>query len=71
MIASISTGFSNIDLEECKARETEVSNSPGLNSGNVETYSATAVERARRDLHECAGVEPPWTRSALPEKKTA
>ena len=35
MVASISAGFSNIDLEECAARASPVTNAPGLNSGDV------------------------------------
>lgn len=35
MIASISAGFNNVDLDECRAREIAVTNSPGLNSGDV------------------------------------
>ena len=35
MVASISAGFSNIDLEECKLRGIPVTNAPGLNSGDV------------------------------------
>ena len=35
MVASISAGFSNIDLESCAARGIPVANAPGLNSGDV------------------------------------
>ena len=35
MVASISAGFSNIDLETCAARCIPVTNAPGLNSGDV------------------------------------
>ena len=35
MVASISAGFSNIDLEACKARGILVTNAPGMNSGDV------------------------------------
>ena len=35
MIASISAGFSNIDLEECQSRQIAVTNAPGMNSGDV------------------------------------
>lgn len=35
MVASISAGFSNIDLEACAARGIPVTNAPGLNSGDV------------------------------------
>lgn len=35
MIASISAGFSNIDLEACRARGIAVTNAPGMNSGDV------------------------------------
>ncbi len=35
MIASISAGFSNVDLDECRKRNLAVTNAPGLNSGDV------------------------------------
>ncbi len=35
MITSISAGFSNVDLEECRKRKIHVTNAPGLNSGDV------------------------------------
>ena len=35
MVASISAGFSNIDLEECRSRGIAVTNAPGMNSGDV------------------------------------
>ncbi|WP_018997482.1 NAD(P)-dependent oxidoreductase [Hirschia maritima] len=35
MIASVSAGFSNVDLEECRQRGIAVTNAPGLNSGDV------------------------------------
>ena len=35
MIASVSAGFSNVDLDECKRRAIAVTNAPGLNSGDV------------------------------------
>ena len=35
MIASISAGFSNVDLDECRRRGIAVTNSPGLNSPDV------------------------------------
>jgi glyoxylate/hydroxypyruvate reductase len=35
MVASISAGFSNIDLDACAARGIPVTNAPGLNSGDV------------------------------------
>lgn len=35
MIASISAGFSNIDLGECRSRGIAVTNAPGMNSGDV------------------------------------
>jgi len=35
MIASISAGFSNIDLNECQRRDIAVTNAPGLNSADV------------------------------------
>ena len=35
MIASVSAGFSNIDLDECRARGIAVTNAPGMNSGDV------------------------------------
>ena len=43
MIASISAGFSNIDLDECKARNIAVTNSPGMNSGDVADVAATMM----------------------------
>jgi lactate dehydrogenase-like 2-hydroxyacid dehydrogenase len=35
MVASVSAGFSNIDLDECRARGIVVTNAPGMNSGDV------------------------------------
>jgi lactate dehydrogenase-like 2-hydroxyacid dehydrogenase len=35
MIASVSAGFSNIDLDACRARGISVTNAPGMNSGDV------------------------------------
>lgn len=35
LIASVSAGFSNIDLDECRARGISVTNAPGMNSGDV------------------------------------
>ena len=35
MIASVSAGFSNIDLDECRARGIAVTNAPGMNAGDV------------------------------------
>lgn len=35
MVASVSAGFSNIDLGECRARGIAVTNAPGMNSGDV------------------------------------
>ena len=35
MVASVSAGFSNIDLDECRARGIAVTNAPGMNSGDV------------------------------------
>jgi glyoxylate/hydroxypyruvate reductase len=35
MIASISAGFSNIDLDACRSRGISVTNAPGMNSGDV------------------------------------
>lgn len=35
MIASVSAGFSNIDLDACRARGIAVTNAPGMNSGDV------------------------------------
>ena len=43
MIASISAGFSNVDLEECRARGIAVTNAPGLNSGDVADLAATML----------------------------
>ncbi|WP_109354714.1 2-hydroxyacid dehydrogenase [Sphingorhabdus sp. EL138] len=43
MIASISAGFSNIDLDECKARSIKVTNSPGMNSGDVADVAVTMM----------------------------
>ena len=41
MIASISAGFSNVDLDECRSRDIVVTNAPGLNSGDVADLAAT------------------------------
>jgi lactate dehydrogenase-like 2-hydroxyacid dehydrogenase len=35
MIASISAGFNNIDVDECRRRQIAATNAPGLNSGDV------------------------------------
>lgn len=35
LIASVSAGFSNIDLDECRSRGIAVTNAPGMNSGDV------------------------------------
>ena len=43
MIASISAGFSNVDLEECRARGIAVTNAPGLNSGDVADLAVTML----------------------------
>ncbi|MCR9079530.1 MAG: 2-hydroxyacid dehydrogenase [Hyphomonadaceae bacterium] len=43
MIASISAGFSNIDLEECRARNIAVTNAPGMNSGDVADLAVTMM----------------------------
>ena len=43
MIASISAGFSNIDLEECRARGIAVTNAPGMNSGDVADLATTLL----------------------------
>lgn len=43
MIASISAGFSNIDLEECKRRNIAVTNAPGMNSGDVADVAVTML----------------------------
>jgi lactate dehydrogenase-like 2-hydroxyacid dehydrogenase len=41
MIASVSAGFSNVDLDECRSRDIVVTNAPGLNSGDVADLAAT------------------------------
>ena len=43
MIASISAGFSNIDLDECKSRSIAVTNAPGMNSGDVADVAVTML----------------------------
>ncbi|WP_108811634.1 NAD(P)-dependent oxidoreductase [Sphingorhabdus sp. Alg231-15] len=43
MIASISAGFSNIDLDICKARKIAVTNAPGMNSGDVADVAVTMM----------------------------
>jgi len=43
MIASISAGFSNIDLDECKARNIAITNAPGMNSGDVADVAVTLI----------------------------
>jgi len=35
MVASVSAGFSNIDLDVCRSRGIAVTNAPGMNSGDV------------------------------------
>lgn len=41
MVASISVGFSNIDLDECRARNIAVTNAPGLNAADVADVAVT------------------------------
>ncbi|MDG0979655.1 MAG: NAD(P)-dependent oxidoreductase [Halieaceae bacterium] len=43
MIASISAGFSNIDLQECRSRGIAVTNAPGMNSGDVADLASTLL----------------------------
>ena len=43
MIASISAGFSNIDLDVCRSRGIAVTNAPGMNSGDVADLAATLM----------------------------
>ena len=43
MIASISAGFSNVDLEECRARGIAVNNAPGLNSSDFADLAVTML----------------------------
>lgn len=43
MIASISAGFSNIDLDECRSRGIAVTNAPGMNSGDVADLAVTLL----------------------------
>jgi lactate dehydrogenase-like 2-hydroxyacid dehydrogenase len=43
MIASISAGFSNIDLDECRTRGIAVTNAPGMNSGDVADLATTLL----------------------------
>lgn len=43
MIASISAGFSNIDLNECRLRKIAVTNAPGMNSGDVADVAVTMM----------------------------
>jgi lactate dehydrogenase-like 2-hydroxyacid dehydrogenase len=43
MVASVSAGFSNIDLDECRSRGIAVTNSPGMNSGDVADLAAAMM----------------------------
>ncbi|GAA6139524.1 2-hydroxyacid dehydrogenase [Arenicella sp. 4NH20-0111] len=43
LIASISAGYSHIDLEECKARDISVTNAPSMNSGDVADLAVTMM----------------------------
>lgn len=43
MVASVSAGFSNIDLDECRARGIAVTNAPGMNSGDVADLAVTLM----------------------------
>ncbi|MEP3422860.1 MAG: 2-hydroxyacid dehydrogenase [Erythrobacter sp.] len=43
MVASISAGFSNIDLQACAERGIPVTNAPGLNSGDVADLAVTMM----------------------------
>ena len=43
MVASISAGFSNIDLDTCRSRGIAVTNSPGMNSGDVADLAVTMM----------------------------
>lgn len=43
LIASVSVGFTNIDLDECRSRGISVTNAPGLNSGDVADLAAAMM----------------------------
>lgn len=43
MVASVSAGFSNIDLDACRSRGIAVSNSPGMNSGDVADLAVAMI----------------------------
>ena len=43
MVASVSAGFSNIDLDECRSRGIAVTNAPGMNAGDVADLAASMM----------------------------
>lgn len=43
MVASVSAGFSNIDLDACRSRGIAVSNAPGMNSGDVADLAVAMI----------------------------
>lgn len=52
LIASVSAGFSNIDLNECKARNISVTNAPGMNSGDVADIAVTMMISLLLNMHQ-------------------
>lgn len=68
MIASISAGFSNIDLDECKARNIAVTNAPGMNSSDVADVAVTLMTSLLlkvREKHDYI-MSDSWTTNAPP-----
>lgn len=68
MIASISAGFSNVDLDECKARDIAVTNAPGMNSGDVADIAVmltTSLLLKVREKHDYI-MSDSWTTNAPP-----
>ena len=68
MIASISAGFSNVDLEECRARGIAVTNAPGLNSGDVADLAVTMLTSLLLGIPKSQNyiLEDRWTSPAGP-----
>lgn len=72
MIASISAGFSNIDLDECKARNITVTNAPGMNSGDVADVAVTLMMSLLlevREKHDYV-MSDSWTTNAPPLRQS-
>jgi len=68
MIASVSAGYSNIDLDECRVRNIAVTNSPGMNSGDVADVAATMMTSLLLNMSQKHGyiLSDKWTSNSPP-----